>query len=93
MEASEVDADVRLPLSLSLFPRRRSSPLLPSSSPGFSRQFLTLAAPVQGVTVRLSAPYALGGGAEPGNALAVSNRFGWAVVAQPDSGERARCCG
>mgnify|MGYP007026581776 CR=1 FL=1 len=70
------------PLRPSLTPHL---PLLPPPPP---LQFLTLAAPVQGVTVRLSAPFDLAGGrAEPGNALAVSNHFGWAVAATQGSGE------
>lgn len=100
MEAPEEDAEVCQPLHIC--PRSLTSADSPVASPHlpFTRptpysltpaQFLSLSAPVQGVTLRLSQPfdfdYAARGKAEPGNLLAVSNEFGWVVAARSDGGE------
>ncbi|BGP27921.1 hypothetical protein JCM10295v2_006908 [Rhodotorula toruloides] len=57
-------------------------------APEEDAEFLSLSAPVQGVTLRLSQPFdldnAVGGKAEPGNLLAVSNEFGWVVAARSE---------
>ncbi|GAA6055606.1 hypothetical protein NBRC10513_007070 [Rhodotorula toruloides] len=59
-------------------------------APEEDAEFLSLSAPVQGVTLRLSQPFdldnAAGGKAEPGNLLAVSNEFGWVVAARSEGG-------
>ncbi|GEM11245.1 nuclear pore complex protein Nup214 [Rhodotorula toruloides] len=59
-------------------------------APEEDAEFLSLSAPVQGVTLRLSQPFdldnAVGGKAEPGNLLAVSNEFGWVVAARSEGG-------
>ncbi|BGP11697.1 hypothetical protein JCM10049v2_007617 [Rhodotorula toruloides] len=59
-------------------------------APEEDAEFLSLSAPVQGVTLRLSQPFdfdnAAGGKAEPGNLFAVSNEFGWIVAARSEGG-------
>ncbi|GAA5830463.1 hypothetical protein JCM3766R1_002730 [Sporobolomyces carnicolor] len=56
-------------------------------APEEDADFLTLASPAQGVTLRVTPrPFSFGDGVEPGTAMAWSNEFGWSVVVQPDSG-------
>lgn len=81
IEAPEDDAEVRQPASSPC--QGRALQL----TPRFASQFLNLAPPTQGVTLRLSEPIDLsqdvGGaqGGQAGNLLAVSNVFGWCVAA------------
>ncbi|GAA5902104.1 uncharacterized protein JCM6883_001299 [Sporobolomyces salmoneus] len=56
-------------------------------APEEDAEFLTLASPVQGVTLQVTpAPYVFGNGVEPGNHMSWSNHFGWTVIAQPSTG-------
>ncbi|KAI5478768.1 feruloyl esterase-like protein [Pseudohyphozyma bogoriensis] len=52
----------------------------PPEAPEEDVEFLTLSSPTKGVTLRLSAPFTDLPGGQPGNLLAVSNVFGWAVA-------------